>query len=134
MKALGTDPVEEIVGLSGATCTCCATRQRPLVRDEASGARSSCPTGRTCRRRARARAQVTARALRDPRTLELGCGLGLPSIAAALAGGRVLATDWSPDAVEAAAHDARRNGVDIEVAVVPWQQPREIIERAPWTS
>jgi predicted nicotinamide N-methyase len=77
-------------------------------------------------------AQVAARALRGARTLELGCGLGLPSIAAALGGGRVLATDWSPDAVEAAAHNARRNGVDIEVAVVPWQRPQEIVERAPW--
>jgi predicted nicotinamide N-methyase len=77
-------------------------------------------------------AQVAARALRGARTLELGCGLGLPSIAAALAGGRVLATDWSPDAVEAAAHNARHNGVEIEVAVVPWQRPGEIVERAPW--
>jgi predicted nicotinamide N-methyase len=70
--------------------------------------------------------------LRGARTLELGCGLGLPSIAAALAGGRVLATDWSPDAVEAAAHNARLNGVEIEVAVVPWQRPQEIVERGPW--
>jgi predicted nicotinamide N-methyase len=77
-------------------------------------------------------AQVAARALRGARTLELGCGLGLPSIAAALAGGRVLATDWSPGAVEAAAHNAQRNGVEIEVAVVPWQRPRRIVERAPW--
>src|SRR3954467_10667395 len=77
-------------------------------------------------------AQVAARALRGARTLELGCGLGLPSLAAALAGGRVLATDWSPDAVEAAAHNARRNGVEIEVAVVPWQRPEAIVERAPW--
>ena len=75
---------------------------------------------------------VSIRSLRGRRTLELGCGLGLPSIAAARAGGRVLATDWSPDAVEAAAHNARRNGVDIEVAVVSWQRPQEIIERAPW--
>ena len=42
---------------------------------------------------------VARRSLRGARVLELGCGLGLPSIAAALAGGRVLATDWSPDAV-----------------------------------
>jgi predicted nicotinamide N-methyase len=77
-------------------------------------------------------AHVAARALRGARTLELGCGLGLPSIAAALAGGRVLATDWSPDAVEAAAHNARLNGVEIEVAVVPWQRPQEIVERGPW--
>jgi predicted nicotinamide N-methyase len=75
---------------------------------------------------------IARRALRGARVVELGCGLGLPSIAAALAGGRVLATDWSPDAVEAAAHNARRNGVDIEVAVVPWQRPHAIVARAPW--
>ena len=40
--------------------------------------------------------RVAARALKGARVLELGCGLGLPSLAAALAGGRVLATDWSP--------------------------------------
>ena len=43
---------------------------------------------------------LSRRALRGARTLELGCGLGLPSIAAAIAGGRVLATDWSSAAVE----------------------------------
>ena len=46
---------------------------------------------------------LARRALRGARTLELGCGLALPSIAAARAGGRVLATDWAPDAVAAAA-------------------------------
>src|SRR3954468_22329415 len=75
---------------------------------------------------------VGARSLRGARTLELGCGLGLPSIAAALAGGRVLATDWSADAVAAAAHNAERNGADIETAVVSWQRPEAIVARAPW--
>ncbi len=42
--------------------------------------------------------------------LEIGCGLGLPSVAAALAGARVLATDRSPDAVAFAAHNARLSG------------------------
>ena len=51
---------------------------------------------------------VASRSLRGKRVLELGCGLGLPSIAAALAGGRVLATDWSPDAVRATAANAER--------------------------
>lgn len=77
-------------------------------------------------------AAVAARALRGARTLELGCGLGLPSIAAALAGGCVLATDWAPDAVEAAEQNARLNGVEIETAVVRWQRPGAIVERAPW--
>jgi predicted nicotinamide N-methyase len=75
---------------------------------------------------------VSRRALRGAPVLELGCGLGLPSIAAALAGGRVLATDWSPDAVRATEENARRNGVEIETAVVAWGAPDAIVERAPW--
>ena len=77
-------------------------------------------------------AVIAARALRGARTLELGCGLGLPSIAAALAGGRVLATDWAADAIEATERNARRNGVEIETAVVRWQEPDAIVARAPW--
>ena len=76
--------------------------------------------------------EVARRSLRGAPVVELGCGLGLPSIAAALAGGRVLATDWSPQAVEAAAENARRNQVELETAVVPWSAPEAIVERAPW--
>ena len=75
---------------------------------------------------------VARRSLRGARVLELGCGLGLPSIAAALAGGRVLATDWSPEAVNATAENARSNGVEVETAVVSWGAPEPIVERAPW--
>jgi predicted nicotinamide N-methyase len=75
---------------------------------------------------------VSRRALRGAAVLELGCGLGLPSIAAALAGGRVLATDWSPEAVRVTAENAHRNGVEIETAVVAWGAPEPIVERAPW--
>jgi predicted nicotinamide N-methyase len=75
---------------------------------------------------------VAARALRGARTLELGCGLGLPSIAAALAGGRVLATDWSPEAIAMARANAERNGADVETLVCSWTDPGALIERAPW--
>jgi predicted nicotinamide N-methyase len=75
---------------------------------------------------------VARRSLRGASVLELGCGLGLPSIAAALAGGRVLATDWSPDAVRATAANARRNAAAVETAVVSWGAPEPIVERAPW--
>jgi len=76
--------------------------------------------------------RVAARALRGARVLELGCGLGLPSIAAALAGGRVLATDWSPDAVRATAVNAERNGVDVETLQCSWAEPDTIVECGPW--
>jgi predicted nicotinamide N-methyase len=76
--------------------------------------------------------RVAARALRGARVLELGCGLGLPSLAAALAGGRVLATDWSPQAIELLHDNAARNGAELETAIVDWQHPAAVLERAPW--
>jgi predicted nicotinamide N-methyase len=76
--------------------------------------------------------ELARRALRGARVLELGCGLGVPSVAAALAGGRVLATDWAQEAVDMAASNARRNGVELETAVVDWRRPEALLERAPW--
>jgi predicted nicotinamide N-methyase len=64
--------------------------------------------------------------------VELGCGLGLPSIGAALAGGRVLATDWSADALEFTAENAARNGADVETLLVRWSEPDGLVARAPW--
>ena len=66
---------------------------------------------------------VSARSLRGARTLELGCGLALPSMAAARAGGRVLASDWAPDAIELAIRNAERNGAAIETMVCDWSSP-----------
>jgi predicted nicotinamide N-methyase len=75
---------------------------------------------------------LSLRSLRGKRTIELGCGLGLPSIAAARAGGRVLATDWSLDALEATKANAELNDVSIETLKCSWAQPEAIIARAPW--
>jgi len=76
--------------------------------------------------------RVAARALRGARVLELGCGLGLPSLAAALAGGRVLATDWSPEAIALLGGNAERNGAELEMEIVDWARPEALLERAPW--
>jgi predicted nicotinamide N-methyase len=54
------------------------------------------------------------------RMLELGCGLGVPSLIAALGGAAVLATDWSPDAVELLPRNAARVGAALEVRRVAW--------------
>ena len=75
---------------------------------------------------------LAVRSLRGAPTLELGCGLGLAAVAAARAGGRVLATDWSAPAVALTARNAKANGVDLEVARVSWQEPGPLVERAPW--
>jgi predicted nicotinamide N-methyase len=66
------------------------------------------------------------------RVLELGCGLGLPSIVAALGGAEVLATDWSPEGLEVAAANAARNRADVETALVSWSGPEKLVRAAPW--
>lgn len=66
------------------------------------------------------------------RVVELGCGLGLPSLVAALGGADVLATDWSPDAIELLRTNAEGNGAALEAEVVGWAAPEALVERAPF--
>jgi predicted nicotinamide N-methyase len=76
--------------------------------------------------------EMSVRSLKGARTLELGCGLALPSIAAARAGARVTATDWSPAAVELVRSNAELNGVRVQAEVQSWAEPDALVERAPW--
>jgi predicted nicotinamide N-methyase len=71
-------------------------------------------------------------ALRGLRVVELGCGLAVPSIAAARAGAAVLATDACADALALVARNAPANGVHIETAAVDWAEPSELVRRAPF--
>ncbi|HEY3551260.1 MAG TPA: methyltransferase domain-containing protein [Gaiellaceae bacterium] len=66
------------------------------------------------------------------RILELGCGLGLPALAAALRGADVLATDWAEDAIELLRRNAERNGVLVQAARVRWSDPEPLLRSAPW--
>jgi predicted nicotinamide N-methyase len=75
---------------------------------------------------------VAERDVSGLRVVELGCGLALPSLAAALGGAHVLATDWSPDAIALARENALRNALELETAVVRWSEPEPLLERAPW--
>jgi len=75
---------------------------------------------------------VAERELAGSRVLELGCGLALPSLAAALGGAQVLATDWSPDAIAVLELNAKRNGVSLESMLVSWAEPEPLVARAPW--
>jgi predicted nicotinamide N-methyase len=70
--------------------------------------------------------------LQGARVLELGAGLGLPSLAAALCGADVLATDWAADAVELLERNARRNAIALRVARVRWDEPEPLLAEAPW--
>jgi predicted nicotinamide N-methyase len=71
-------------------------------------------------------------ALRGLRVVELGCGLAVPSIAAARAGAAVLATDASAEALTLVARNARANDVRVETAMVDWAEPDDLIKRAPF--
>ena len=75
---------------------------------------------------------VSDREVSGLRIAELGCGLGLPSLVAALGGARVLATDWSPDAIELLRGNDERNGATLEVDVVAWNAPEPLLVRAPF--
>jgi predicted nicotinamide N-methyase len=70
--------------------------------------------------------------LRGKRVVELGCGLALPSIVAALAGAEALATDWAPEALTLARENGARNGVDIGTLELDWAHPESLLARAPF--
>lgn len=70
--------------------------------------------------------------LRGLRIVELGCGLAVPSIAAARGGAEVLATDADEEALEWAARNAAVNGVSVETARAEWSAADELVARGPF--
>lgn len=68
-----------------------------------------------------------------PRAIELGCGLGTAGILAARRGWHVTFTDYDPEAVEFAGHNALRNGIPlsrIRALHMDWRQP--VDEKFDW--
>jgi predicted nicotinamide N-methyase len=76
--------------------------------------------------------EVAGAELAGLRLVELGCGLGLPSLAAARAGARVLATDVEPEALELLELCAAENGVGLDTACVDWRSPGALVARGPF--
>jgi predicted nicotinamide N-methyase len=56
------------------------------------------------------------------RVVELGCGLGIPSLVAAAWGAEVTATDWAADAIELLRENAERNGLTVRAEVRDWRE------------
>ena len=59
--------------------------------------------------------------LEGMRIVELGAGLGVPSLVAAARGGEVTAVDWASEAVELLRENAARNGVDLTSVHADWR-------------
>jgi predicted nicotinamide N-methyase len=55
------------------------------------------------------------------RVVEVGCGLGIPSLVATARSARVTATDWAPEAIDLLRVNAARNGLVVDVRVVDWR-------------
>jgi predicted nicotinamide N-methyase len=71
-------------------------------------------------------AQALVEALPDVaglRVVELGCGLGVPSLVAASRGAVVTAVDWAEDAVSLLRENAERNGLSLRAARRDWREP-----------
>jgi predicted nicotinamide N-methyase len=75
---------------------------------------------------------LSRRRLDGLRVVELGCGMGVPSLAASRSGAAVLATDESVEALELLACNASRNGLDVDTEQVDWASPAELLARAPF--
>ncbi len=76
--------------------------------------------------------ELTWLELRGLNIVELGCGLAVPSIVAARAGARVLATDHDPEAVELAARNAAENGATLRTATFDFTEPEDLGEHGPF--
>ena len=108
-------------------------RDLTQLRDEEGGAGRPVPHWAMPWPSGRALAETVTSLSAGVRVLELGCGLGLPSIAAARAGADVLATDGASDAVVFAAHSLALNEVGGEAALVDWEaQGDALAARGPW--
>ena len=76
--------------------------------------------------------EVAEADLAGRRVVELGCGLGVPSLAAARGGADVLATDADEEALELLERNARENGLGVATAQVEWETPGDLVARAPF--
>jgi predicted nicotinamide N-methyase len=67
--------------------------------------------------------RLAARDLTGLRVVELGAGLAIPSLAAAVGGASVIATDWYEPAMMFVRHNAGQLGLDVQTMFVDWRDP-----------
>jgi predicted nicotinamide N-methyase len=66
-------------------------------------------------------AQALPAQLAGVKAVELGCGLGVPSLVAAARGAEVTAVDWADEAVELLRENASRNGLALAAEQADWR-------------
>jgi predicted nicotinamide N-methyase len=115
---------EETIRLGGVALTL----QRPvapdaLIDEEAFARDEFLPYWAELWPAARALASVLPEALAGVRVVELGCGLGVPSLVAAARGAIVTATDWAEDAIALLTRNASANGLELRAEVRDWRDP-----------
>ena len=76
--------------------------------------------------------EIATRDLTGRRIVELGAGLGLPSLCAAIGGADVTATDWYAPAVAFIRHNADRNGAPLRALEVDWRDPPAALMQTPF--
>jgi predicted nicotinamide N-methyase len=128
------DLVEEVVLVAGRDLVLRRPRDaEELVDDAAFGADEFLPYWAQLWPSGTALAQAVAiRSLGGRRVVEVGCGLGLAALGAAMAGARVLATDWAPGALALLEDNARANGLEVETLRVDWTAPAPLLARGPF--
>jgi predicted nicotinamide N-methyase len=76
--------------------------------------------------------EVAGAPLGGRRFVELGCGLGVPSLVAARGGAEVVATDAYAEALELLGRNARENGLSVATARVDWDRADDLVARGPF--
>lgn len=65
--------------------------------------------------------------IKDKTILELGAGLGLPSLTAAASARQIYCSDLSPEAMRIVTASAKHNNItNVQCAVYKWQQPAQL--------
>lgn len=132
MDDAGRDLVEEILDLDPPLRLLRPADPAALIDEEAFDRDEFLPYWAELWPAARALAAALPADLEGRRLLELGCGLGVPSLVAAGRGARVLATDWAGEALALLERNAARNGLAVEVLRLDWRSPAALDEREPF--
>jgi predicted nicotinamide N-methyase len=66
-------------------------------------------------------AQALPAGLAGRSVVELGCGLGVPSLVAAARGAQVTAVDWAADAIALLRDNAARNRLELDAVRADWR-------------